>query len=78
MKKVPWNRAIIEEFSDFALLSDEETEVLIARAAGWSRVKASRELAMSLAKIDRITDRLKQKYRSATRYNDFLPENIDF
>lgn len=78
MDKVPWNRAILDEFISFAMLTDEETEVLRARVAGWSRVKMCHHFNMSLATVDRIIKTLKTKYEYAQSYSELLPEMIDF
>lgn len=78
MDKVPWNRAILEEFVSFALLTEEEEQIIRARAAGWSRVKMCHKFNMSLATVDRIIKSLKTKYESASSYSEVLPEMIDF
>lgn len=78
MDKTPWNRVILDEFVSLALLSEEEEQIVRARAAGWSRVKMCHKYNMSLATVDRIISRAKNKYTSAAKYSDILPEMIDF
>lgn len=78
MDKTPWNRVILDEFVSLALLSEEEERIVRARAAGWSRVKMCHKFSMSLATVDRIINRTKNKYTSAAKYSDILPGMIDF
>lgn len=78
MDKVPWNRVILDEFISLALLTDEEEQIVRARAAGWSRIKMCHTFNMSLATIDRIIKRIKIKYDSARKYSEILPEMIEF
>ena len=78
MDKVPWNRAILNEFISLALLTPEEEKIVRARALGWSRVRMCNEFNMSLATLDRMIKHLKIKYQYATMYSDILPKDIDF
>lgn len=71
--QVPWNKIILEEFIRLGSLTTDEEEVMRTRVAGWSRVKQSMELGMSLAKIDRIIKRLKSKYDHVQKYSLILP-----
>lgn len=72
-KQVPWNKVILEEFISQALLTRDEEAIMRTRVAGWTRVKQSMELGMSLATIDRIIRRLKAKYDQAQKYSPLLP-----
>lgn len=78
MGKVPWNRAIVEEFSRLAFLTREEEDILMSRIAGWSQVKQCHKFHMSPATLNRRIRKLKDKYESVQQYSDRLPENIDF
>lgn len=78
MDKIPWNRAILDEFISFALLTEDEEKILRARAARWSRVQMCHTYGMSLATVDRIIRNLKIKYESASNYCEILPDGIDF
>lgn len=78
MEKVPWNRAILEEFLSLAFISPEEEMILRTRIAGWNQVKQCHELHMSLATLNRKIGKLKGKYESARSYSEKLPENLDF
>lgn len=71
--QVPWNKIILETFIEEALLTKEEEWVMRTRVAGWSRTKQAMELNMSVANIDKIIARLKQKYDSLQKYNPLLP-----
>lgn len=72
-KEVPWNRIIFERFSSLAMLNEDELKILETRIAGWTRVKQAREFGMSLATVDRIISRLKDKYDTVQIYDDILP-----
>lgn len=72
-KQVPWNKIILEEFIDKALLTEDEEKIMRTRIAGWTRVQQSMEFGMSLATVDRIIRRLKAKYDHAQKYSPLLP-----
>lgn len=78
MDKIPWNRVILDEFVSLALLTEEEENIVRARAAGWSRVKMCHAFNMSLATVDRTIKTVKTKYEYAKNYSELLPEMIDF
>lgn len=72
-KQVPWNKVILERFIEEAMLTKEEEMIMRTRVAGWTRVKQSIELGMSLSSIDRIIKRLKVKYDNVQKYDPILP-----
>ena len=74
MKGIIWTDVIFNEFVKKAMLSDEEIAVLETSIRGWSRVKQSLELNMSLSKIQRIKRRCEAKYDVAQKESDILPE----
>ena len=74
MKGIIWTKAIFDEFVKRAMLSDEEIAVIETSIRGWSRVKQSLELNMSLSKIQRIKRRCEIKYDVAQKESDILPE----
>lgn len=78
MAKVPWNRAILEEFSRLAFLTQEEEAILKSRIAGWNQVKQCHEFHMSPATLNRRIRAMKDKYASAREYSDILPGELDF
>ena len=78
MDKVPWNRVILDEFCDLALLSPLEENIIRTRAAGWSRVEQCHAYGISLATLERIIKKLKKSYHSVEKYSELLPPNIDF
>lgn len=71
--EVSWNKIIVEEFVELAMLNPEEEMILRTRVANWSRVKQSCEFNMSLSKIDRIIRNLKRKYDEVQKYSVILP-----
>lgn len=72
-KQVPWNKLILEEFIREACLTKDEEMIIRTRVAGWSRVKQSMELNMSLATVDRLIKSLKKKYDNVQKYDPILP-----
>lgn len=72
-KQVPWNKLILEEFIREGCLTKDEEMIMRTRVAGWSRVKQSMELGMSLSTVDRLIASLKKKYDGVQRYNPILP-----
>lgn len=72
-KQVPWNKYIVERFVELALLTKDEEMVLRTRVAGWSRVEQSMKLGMSVATVDRIIARLKNKYDDIQKFDPLLP-----
>lgn len=78
MDKVPWNRVILEEFISLAILTPEEETLIRTRAAGWSQVRQSFELNVSLATITRMVRKLHKEYMSLVPHSDILPADLDF
>lgn len=72
-KQVPWNKLILEEFIREACLTKDEEMIIRTRVAGWSRVRQSMELNMSLATVDRLIKSLKKKYDNVQKYDPILP-----
>lgn len=72
-KEVPWNKIIVEEFIEQAMLSETEEMVLRTRVKGWSRVQQSQKLGISLSSLDRIISVLKEKYDNVQKYDPLLP-----
>ena len=72
-QQVPWNKIIVEEFVKEAMLTQTEEMVLRTRVAGWSRVRQSTELNISLSTLDRIISTLKKKYDKVQKHNPILP-----
>ena len=73
MKDIIWNKIILDEFLKLAMLTDTEEKVLRTRIAGWSRVKQSMEMHISLSSIDCIIRVIGQKYDMVQPYSEILP-----
>lgn len=71
--EVPWNKIILEEFIEQAILTKEEEEIIRTRVAGWTRVEQSMKFGMSIQKVDRIIANLKEKYDNVQKYDVLLP-----
>lgn len=78
MTKIPWNRVILEEFISLAILTPEEEKLIRTRAAGWSQVRQSIELNVSLATITRMVRKLHKEYLSLVPHSEKLPKNLNF
>ncbi len=61
-KQVPWNKIILEEFIELAMLSSDEEHIMRTRIAGWSITKQAMTFGMSESSVNRIIKRLKVKY----------------
>jgi hypothetical protein len=73
MKDIIWNKIILDEFIRLALLTETEERVLRTRIAGWSRVKQSMELNMSVSAVDSIIRMIGIKYDMVQPYSTILP-----
>jgi hypothetical protein len=73
MKDIIWNKVILEEFLRLALLTETEEKVLRTRIAGWSRVKQSMELNMSVSTVDSVIRMIGLKYDMVQPYSNILP-----
>lgn len=71
--QVPWNKLIVEEFVQQAMLTEDEEMILRTRVVGWSRLQQADKLGMSTQTVDRIIKRLKQKYDNVAKYSPLLP-----
>lgn len=72
-KQVPWSKIILETFIEEAVLTKDEEMIIRTRVAGWSRIKQSMELGMSVSTVDRHIAMLKKKYDQVQKYNPILP-----
>lgn len=64
--EVPWDRRIVEEFIDQAMLSDDEQWLLRTRIQGMPRCQQADALGLSERSLDRMIRRLKKQIRSGT------------
>lgn len=71
--QVPWTKQIIEEFTDLALLNNDEVEILTMRAQGKTILQQSMKLGLTEAAINSITKRLKFKYDMVQPHSKFMP-----
>lgn len=72
MSKHNWNQLMFNRFCELAMLTEEEKEVLETRIQGWTITRQSIELKMSVSKVNRIINSLKDKYDSVQKYDDLL------
>ena len=71
--QVPWNKIILEEFINLALLTKDEEMILRTRIYGWTvREQADRQ-NMRVSSVNRIIKRLKNKYDDVEKFSTILP-----
>lgn len=73
MTTVPWTLHLANRFSEEAMLTDEEDQVLRAVIHGKSRLQIAYALHVSLATVDRRIASLRRKYDILRRYDDSYP-----
>jgi DNA-directed RNA polymerase specialized sigma24 family protein len=71
--QVPWNKIILEEFINLALLTKEEEMILRTRIYGWTVREQADKLNMSVSSVNRIIKRLKSKYDNVEKFSTILP-----
>jgi len=72
--QVPWNKTIIDVFSEEALLSDDEIFLVTTRAKGWTVTRQALYLNKSESSIHQMIATLKKKYDVAQKNRpDELP-----
>lgn len=72
-KQVPWNKVILEEFIELALLNEEETFLIRTRIAGWTITQQADRLNSSVSSVNRAIRNLKVKYDRVQKYSSILP-----
>ena len=71
--QVPWNKIILEEFINLALLTKEEEMILRTRIYEWTVKEQADRLNMSVSSVNRIIKRLKNKYDDVEKFSTILP-----
>ena len=71
--QVPWNKIILEEFINLALLTKDEEMILRTRIYGWTVREQADRLNMSVSSVNRIIKRLKNKYDDVEKFSTILP-----
>lgn len=71
--QVPWNKIILEEFINLALLTKDEEMILRTRIYGWTVREQADRLNMSVSSVNRIIKKIKNKYDTVEKYSAVLP-----
>lgn len=71
--QVPWNKIILEEFINLALLTKDEEMILRTRIYGWTVREQADRLNVSVSSVNRIIKRLKNKYDDVEKFSTILP-----
>lgn len=61
-KQVTWTKKIIEDFIEYAYLSEDEALIMRTRAQGWTVSKQAMELNKSESSVHKTIKSLKEKY----------------
>lgn len=72
-KQVPWNKIILEEFINLAMLTKDEEIIMRTRIAGWSVSQQADKLNLSISTVNRIIQKLKIKYDEVEKFSVILP-----
>jgi len=73
-KQVKWTQNIVREFSEKAMLSEDEIFVLVTRVKGVPISRQAQELNVSESTVNRIVSTLKKKYDIVQKeYPDVFP-----
>lgn len=73
MHDIPWNRIILREFEELAILTEEEVLILHDWIAGKSVVESSMKHNMSTRKVDTLRSRIRAKYDAVQPFSQHLP-----
>ena len=74
MNDIRWNRIILDDFIFNAILSRDELEVLRDWANGESTIYTATRRNMSVAKVDKLRQQIRQKYDDVQPFSPILPE----
>lgn len=73
MKQVIWTKIVLEEFIKLGNLTKEEEMIIRTRCQGWTVLKQSRELHMSVSSVNRHIKHLKAVYDKVQPHSCILP-----
>lgn len=74
MTKLNWNKLMLDEFCNLALLSDVERFLIESRIKGMTICQQADELNLSISSVNRMIRRIKDKYNEVQRFSDVLPK----
>lgn len=74
MNDIRWNRIILDDFIFNAILSRDELDVLHDWANGESTTYTATRRNMSVAKVDKLRQQIRQKYDDVQPFSPILPE----
>ena len=73
MKDIVWNKVILNEFIDLALLTELEEKILRTQIKGWSRTTQATEFNISVETVDRVLKTIRMKYDMVQPHSTVLP-----
>ena len=73
-RKFIWNKIILEEFSELALLNDSERFLIESKIKGLTICQQADELNLSVSSVNRMIRKLKEKYDDVQKYSSVLPK----
>lgn len=74
MKDIIWNKIILNEFIDLALLTELEENILRTQIKGLSRTEQAFKFNISVETVDKVLNTIRKKYDLVQPYSTILPK----
>ena len=74
MKDIIWNKIILNEFIDLALLTELEENILRTQIKGLSRTEQAFKFNISIETVDKVLNTIRKKYDLVQSYSTILPK----
>ena len=74
MKDIIWNKIILNEFIDLALLTELEENILRTQIKGLSRTEQAFKFNISIETVDKVINTIRKKYDLVQPYSTILPK----
>lgn len=74
MKDIIWNKIILNEFIDLALLTELEENILRTQIKGLSRTEQAFKFNISIETVDKVLNTIRKKYDLVQPYSTILPK----
>lgn len=73
--QVPWTKLLVDNFVEFAMLSEDEEFIMRTRVKGWTVTKQAMYLNKSESAVHAMIKTMKIKYDNVQKtYPDLFPE----
>lgn len=74
MNDIRWNRIVLDDFLFNTILTKDELDVLRDWARGETTTYTAMKRNMSVAKVDKLRNQIRQKYDDVQPFSPLLPE----